>query len=117
MSDCLWGKGNHTYYYKLYIADNKEFKNAYEYETTQTQTTGVGVLIPGKTNTNGGNSCAPSDVELFSQTLDVKTEIDLRTQDADDGGQSSSVFGDDVFYYKTTLTQCNYIFPDFEQDV
>lgn len=70
----------------------------------------------GKTNANGGNSCAPSDAELFSKTLGVKTEIDLRTQDADDGGQSRSVFGDGVFYYKTTLTQCNYIFPDFEQE-
>lgn len=69
----------------------------------------------GKTNPNDGNSCAPSDAELFSQTLGVKTEIDLRTQDADDGGQSRSVFGDGVFYYKTTLTQYSYIFPDFEQ--
>lgn len=36
--------------YTLYIADNQEFENAYEFETTQTELkTGVGVLIPGKT--------------------------------------------------------------------
>lgn len=69
----------------------------------------------GKTNNTGVNSCSPYDNKLFSETLGVETEIDLRTQDADDGGQSKSVF-DDVFYYKTTLTQYSYIFPDFEQE-
>lgn len=164
--------------YTVYIADNEQFENAYEIETTVTALTKeVGVLVPGKTyywkvvgdqkgstskvdtfqtldapvrfittdsipnvrdiggwktqdgktvkyelvyrggktNNSGVNSCAAYDNELFSKTLGVKTEIDLRTQDADDGGQSSSVF-DDVFYYKTTLTQCNYIFPNFEQE-
>lgn len=170
-------EGDGSSNYTLYIADNKEFENAYTYETRQTQQYWVGVLIPGKTyywkvvgdiegstsrvdtfktldapvryitttdipnvrdlggwqtedgktvkygllyrggktNPNGGNSCAQSDAELFSQTLGVKTEIDLRTQDADDGNQSRSVFGDRVFYYKATLTQYSYIFPDFEQ--
>lgn len=69
----------------------------------------------GKTNNAGVNSCSLCDNQLFSRTLGVETEIDLRTQDWDDGGQSNSVF-DDVFYYKTTLTQYSYIFPSFEQN-
>ncbi len=171
-------EGDGSSKYTLYIADNQEFKNGYEFETTKTELNKeVGVLIPGKTyywkvvgdkegstskvdslqtldapvriittedipnardlggwqtadgkkvkygllyragktNTKGVNSCHPLDEKLFSQTLDVKTEIDLRTQNSDDGGQSDSVF-DDVFYYKTTLTQYSYIFPDYEQD-
>ena len=40
----------------------------------------------------------------------------LRTQDADDGSQTGSVFGYNVFYDKTTLTQYSYIFPNFKQD-
>ena len=70
----------------------------------------------GKTNTASTNGCSQFDMDLFANTLGIETEIDLRTQDADDGSQSRSVFGDGVFYYKTTLTQCNYIFPDFEQE-
>lgn len=69
----------------------------------------------GKTNTASTNGCSEFDKELFANTLGIETEIDLRTQDSDDGGQSRSVFGDGVFYYKTTLTQYSYIFPDFEQ--
>ncbi len=170
-------EGDGSSKYTLYIADNQEFENAYQFETVLTVLKKeVGVLIPGKTyywkvvgdqegstskvdtlktadapvrfintdsipnvrdiggwktldgkqvkyglvyrggktNNLGINSCSPYDNELFSKTLGVKTEIDLRTQDADDGGQSSSVF-DEAFYYKTTLTQYSYIFPDFEQ--
>ena len=69
----------------------------------------------GKTNTISANECLEVDAKSFAETLGVKTEIDLRTQDADDGYQNSSIFGNDVFYYKTTLTQYNYIFPDFKQ--
>lgn len=171
-------EGDGSSKYTLYIADNQEFENAYEFETTQTELkTGVGVLIPGKTyywkvvgdiegstskvdslqtldapvryitttdipnvrdiggwqteggqkvkyglqyrggktNTAGPNSCSVYDADLFSKTLGVKTEIDLRTQDSDDGGQSTSVFGNSVFYCKTTLSQYSYIFPDFDQ--
>lgn len=69
----------------------------------------------GKTNASGGNSCTPEDQEIFAKNLGIKTEIDLRTSGSDDGGQNYSVFGDGVFYYKTTLTQFCYIFPEFEQ--
>ena len=69
----------------------------------------------GKTNPNGGNSCMEYDEELFAKTLGIKTEIDLRTQDSDDGKQTESVFGTRVAYQKTTLTQYSYIFPSFEQ--
>ena len=69
----------------------------------------------GKTNTISANECLEVDTKLFAETLGIKTEIDLRTQDADDCGQSRSVFGNDVFYSKTPLPQYNYIFPDFKQ--
>lgn len=86
------------------------------WQTEKGQKVKYGLLYRGgKTNKNGGNTCDEADAELFSQTLGIKTEIDLRTQDADDGNQTSSVFGNDVFYCKTTLTQANYIFPDFYQ--
>ena len=164
--------------YTLYIADNQEFENAYEFKTAKTELKSeAGVLIPGKTyywkvvgdkegsiskvdslqtldapvryittadipnvrdlggwqtadgkkvkyglvyragktNTKGENFCDSFDNKLFSQTLGVKTEIDLRTHNVDDGGQSESAFYD-VFYYKLPLTQYSYIFPDFEQE-
>ncbi|MBQ2986410.1 MAG: tyrosine-protein phosphatase [Tyzzerella sp.] len=69
----------------------------------------------GKTNPSSGNKCTPEDEELFAEKLGIRTEIDLRTQNADDGNQTSSVFGFNVRYYKTTLTQFCYIYPEFEQ--
>lgn len=69
----------------------------------------------GKTNPNGGNECAPEDKELFTERLGVRTEIDLRTPNEDDGKQTSSVFGIGIRYYKTPLTQFCYIYPEFEQ--
>lgn len=170
-------EGDGSSNYTLYIADNKEFENAYTYETTQTQQYWAGVLIPGKTyywkvvgdiegstskvdtfqtldapvryittvnipnvrdmggwqteqgqkvkygmllrggrtNPNGGNTCEEADAKLFSQTLGVKTEIDLRTQNADDGNQNRSVFGEGVHYYKATLGQYCYVLPNFYQ--
>lgn len=69
----------------------------------------------GKTNPNGNNVCVESDVELFSQKLGVRTEIDLRTANADDHGQTKSVFGDEVQYVKASLQGYSLIIPEFAQ--
>lgn len=69
----------------------------------------------GKTNPDGNNACAESDVELFSKTLGVNTEIDLRTVNADDYGQIKSVFGDGVQYVKASLQGYSLIIPEFTQ--
>lgn len=62
----------------------------------------------GKTNPNDGNECAESDAILFRETLGIRTELDLRTANADDGGQTKSVFGDDVRYVKASASQYFY---------
>lgn len=69
----------------------------------------------GKTNSSGGNQCQEEDKVLFAERLGVKTEIDLRTQNADDGNQTMSVFGYDVSYLKTPITGFCYILPNFHQ--
>lgn len=69
----------------------------------------------GKTNPDGSNACVESDVELFSQKLGVRTEIDLRTVNADDSGQTKSVFGDEVQYVKASLQGYSLIIPEFTQ--
>ena len=63
--------------YTLYIADNEEFENAYEFETTQTELkTGVGVLIPGKTyywKVMGDAKGSTSKVDTFQTLTEQKT--------------------------------------------
>lgn len=69
----------------------------------------------GKTNPSEGNTCAESDAKLFSETLGICTEIDLRTANVDDGGQTESVFGSEVQYVKAPMSAYTYILPQFEQ--
>ncbi len=52
----------------------------------------------GKTNARGGNECDERDVILFREKLGIRTEIDLRTPNEDDSGQTESVFGSDISY-------------------
>ncbi len=69
----------------------------------------------GITNLGGGNNFNEKDVVLFRDTLGIKTEIDLRTPNADDGGQTVSILGENASYYKTPIHgYCN-IIPGFHQ--
>lgn len=69
----------------------------------------------GKTNPNGGNELNEDDVNLFIGQLGLRTEIDLRTPNQDDGSQTESVFGKDVLYVKAPIVGYTYILPSFSQ--
>lgn len=64
---------------------------------------------------NDGTKCALTDsgLKTMRETLGIKTEIDLRFSDIDDGGQKTSVLGDDVNYVKAGYHGYNYILPEF----
>ena len=64
---------------------------------------------------NDGTKCALKDsgLKTMRETLGIKTEIDLRFADIDDGGQKTSVLGDDVNYVKAGYHGYNYILPEF----
>lgn len=70
----------------------------------------------GKTNPYGGNELNEEDVELFKEQLGIRTEIDLRTANQDDGSQTESVFGKDVLYVKAPIVGYTYILPSFSQE-
>lgn len=67
----------------------------------------------GKTNPGGKNTCSEEDVALFTQTLGVVTEIDLRGSDA--YGQTMSVFGEDITYLRAPMSSYSCILPQFSQ--
>ena len=64
---------------------------------------------------NEGNKCTLSaeGKKVMMQHLGIRTEIDLRFANVDDGGQSVSVFGTNVTYLKASFHGYNYIVPEF----
>lgn len=64
---------------------------------------------------NVGQNCALDEngLDVMKNTLGIKTEIDLRFANIDDGGQTESVLGKDVKYVKAPFHAYNYILPEF----
>ena len=64
---------------------------------------------------NDGQNCALDEngLDVMKNTLGIKTEIDLRFANIDDGGQTESVLGKDVKYVKAPFHAYNYILPEF----
>lgn len=84
------------------------------WKTEDGETVGYGMIYRcGRTNPGGDNTCSEEDVELFTQTLGVITEIDLRGSDA--YGQNRSVFGEDITYLRAPLSGYATIVPQFSQ--
>ena len=64
---------------------------------------------------NDGQNCALDEngLDVMKNTLGIKTEIDLRFANIDDGGQTESVLGKDVKYVKAPFHAYNYVLPEF----
>ena len=58
------------------------------------------------------NGFSEKDIAIFKDNLHIKSEIDLRNSN-DDGGQNSSILGDDINYLKAPMSQYSYILPSF----
>lgn len=58
------------------------------------------------------NGFSEKDIAIFKENLHIKSEIDLRNSN-DDGGQNSSILGDDINYLKAPMSQYSYILPSF----
>lgn len=53
----------------------------------------------------GDNRLTEDGLKTFRDDLKIKTEIDLRTQDKDDAGQTTNFIGASLPYYKCTIGQ------------
>ena len=160
--------------YKISVADNKEFENAAEYETSRRSIDVGGTLVPGKTyyykikgekktskvdsfviknflrpinvdgahnvrdlggydtasgkkisygkiyrggrlNSSGNVSALSKDGQrVMTEALGIKTEIDLRFTDVDDGSQTESILGENVKYVKAPCSQYGMVLPKFK---
>lgn len=58
------------------------------------------------------NEFTEKDVTVLRDFLHIKSEIDLRNL-SDDGGQNSSILGDNANYLKAPISQYSYILPSF----
>lgn len=58
------------------------------------------------------NDFSEKDIVVLRDLLHVKSEIDLRNS-RDDGGQNTSILGDNANYLKAPLSQYSYILPSF----
>lgn len=58
------------------------------------------------------NEFTEKDVTVLRDFLHIKSEIDLRNS-RDDGGQNSSILGDNANYLKAPISQYSYILPSF----
>ena len=58
------------------------------------------------------NEFTEKDIAVLRNFLHIKSEIDLRKAH-DDGGQNSSILGDNVNYLKAPISQYSYILPSF----
>lgn len=58
------------------------------------------------------NDFSEKDIVVLRDLLHVKSEIDLRNS-YDDGGQNTSILGDNANYLKAPISQYSYILPSF----
>ncbi len=58
------------------------------------------------------NDFSEKDIAVLRDFLHIKSEIDLRNAH-DDGGQNSSILGDNANYLKAPISQYSYILPSF----
>jgi len=68
----------------------------------------------GKINNGQTTSLTQSGIDVMVGQLGIKTEIDLRFKNADDGGQKESVLGANVNYLKAGFNAYSCILPEFE---
>lgn len=96
----------------------KNVRDGGGWKTEDGKTVKYGMIYRGgKVNPSGGTKgLTEYDHYVFEDLLGINCEIDLRTQNADDGNQMSSVFGYDTKYVKAAIQGYTYIFPDFRQD-
>ena len=75
-----------------------------------------GLLYRGGRLNKEGNEPAITEEGKFvmKETLGIKTELDLRFTDVDDGGQTKSVIGDTVKYVKAPCSQYALVLPSFK---
>ncbi len=96
----------------------KNVRDGGGWKTEDGKTVKYGMIYRGgKINPSGGTKGLSNyDHLVFEDLLGINCEIDLRTQNVDDGNQMYSVFGYDTKYVKAAIQGYTYIFPDFRQD-
>ncbi len=87
------------------------------WKTEDGKTVWYGMLYCGARLNGTGNTASLSEdsLNVFKNILKIKNEIDLRTLNADDGGQTGNCIDSSLGYLKSPLTQYTYIFPQFSQ--
>lgn len=96
-------------------ADNVRDCGGWRIESGKTVKYGM-IYRGGRINETGNVTNLSEDSKnIFENVLNVKTEIDLRTPNADDGGQTENCVNSLLGYVKTPLSQYTYIFPQFNQ--
>ena len=87
------------------------------WKTGDGKTVKYGMIYRGARLNGSENMTSLSEegINLFKNVLKIKNEIDLRTPDGDDGGQTANCIDSSLGYLKSPLTQYTYIFPQFNQ--
>ena len=87
------------------------------WKTEDGKTVRYGMVYRGARINSTGNITALSEngLEVFKNVLKIKSEVDLRTPNADDMGQTENCIDPSAVYLKAPLTQCTYMFPQFSQ--
>lgn len=88
------------------------------WKTEGGKTVRYGMIYRGARINSTGNvtTLAESGLEVFKNVLKIKSEIDLRTPNADDAGQTENCIDPSSTYLKAPFTQYTYIFPQFSQN-
>ena len=88
------------------------------WKTEDGKTVRYGMIYRGaRINSTGNNTTLAEDgLEVFKNVLKIKSEVDLRTPNADDAGQTENCIDPSAVYLKAPFTQYTYIFPQFSQN-
>lgn len=87
------------------------------WQTEDGKTVAYGKIYRGpRINTDGNETnLYPWGHAVLADTLNIQTEIDLRTPDLDNGNQSANALDKERPYVRAPLTGYTYIFPEFSQ--